>query len=295
MSAPAARPSPRPSAWRGMLFNIVFYGWTVLMVPVGVAGGLVSPAAARTVSRTWARGALCLLAAVVGLRHEVRGLENLPDGPVMFAVKHQSAWETLALNLVLRDPAFVLKQELTRIPGFGWILHRTGNIAVDRDGGSAALRAMVGEAKARARHRASAGPTIRASPRSTPRSAYRWCRWRSIPACSGHAAANGWHPARSPSNCVRRSLRGSGGGTSPPASRAISSRRRQRSSPRHARRPEPSPARHGGTHVDKFVDEKPVRQRTATGAVTSDVTTILPKDYCRSDACALTKPTALPI
>jgi 1-acyl-sn-glycerol-3-phosphate acyltransferase len=149
MSAPAARPSPRPSAWRGMLFNIVFYGWTVLMVPVGVAGGLVSPAAARTVSRTWARGALCLLAAVVGLRHEVRGLENLPDGPVMFAVKHQSAWETLALNLVLRDPAFVLKQELTRIPGFGWILHRTGNIAVDRDGGSAALRAMVGEAKAR--------------------------------------------------------------------------------------------------------------------------------------------------
>lgn len=141
--------APRPSIGRGILFNILFYSWTVVLLPVGVAAGIVSPAGTRAVSRFWARGALWLLAAVVGLGYTIRGRENLPAGPVMLAVKHQSAWETLMLNLVVRDPVFVLKQELTRIPGFGRILLRAGNIAVDREGGGAALRQMVTAAKAR--------------------------------------------------------------------------------------------------------------------------------------------------
>lgn len=137
------------SRWRGIAFNLAFYGWTVLLLPVGAIAGLCGPAAVRAVSRFWAQGALGLLGAIAGVRHRVVGREHLPAGPVMLAIKHQSAWETIALNLVLRDPAFVLKQELTRIPVFGWLLRRAGMIAVDRDGGAAALRGMVAAARAR--------------------------------------------------------------------------------------------------------------------------------------------------
>lgn len=138
-----------PTRWRGYIFNAAFYGWTTLIVPVCALAAAISPTALFAISRLWAHGTLGLLALIVGLRHQVRGLENLPDGPVMLAVKHQSAWETIALTIVLRKPVFVVKLELTRIPLFGWLLHRSGMIAVDRTGGASTLRGMVTSARAR--------------------------------------------------------------------------------------------------------------------------------------------------
>ncbi|MFB0922767.1 MAG: lysophospholipid acyltransferase family protein, partial [Alphaproteobacteria bacterium] len=90
-----------------------------------------------------------MLRITVGLTHEIRGHENIPVGPVLFAVKHQSAWETLVINLIIPDAAIVLKRELTRIPLFGWCLMRSRHIPIDREGGMSALRSMVSAARAR--------------------------------------------------------------------------------------------------------------------------------------------------
>ena len=49
---------------------------------------------------------------------------------------------------ILRAPAIVLKQELARIPVWGWAARRYGCIAVDRAGSATALRGMMREAKA---------------------------------------------------------------------------------------------------------------------------------------------------
>lgn len=135
--------------WRGLLFNVAFYGWTILLLPVGAVACAISPAAVWAVNRTWSRGSLFLLAVIVGLRHRTRGRHHVPDGPVMYAVKHQSAWETVSINLFVRNPVFVVKQELTRIPLFGMMLTRSGMIPVDRDGGAATLRTMLVAARAR--------------------------------------------------------------------------------------------------------------------------------------------------
>lgn len=138
------------SRWRGLAFNVTFYGWTIALIPIGLALAILAPQLLRPLSRLWAGGALRLLSGLVGLRHKIQGRENLPAGPFMLAVKHQSAWETLALNLMVRDPSFVLKRELTRIPVFGWLLSRIGMIAVDRTGGSTALRTLLAAARQRA-------------------------------------------------------------------------------------------------------------------------------------------------
>src|SRR5690606_35915002 len=95
-----------------------------------------------------ARGVLALLAAIVGLRHEVRGKENLPDGPVIVALKHQSAWETISILLLLRDPAVVYKRELHRIPLFGWFLLRMGMVPIDRGARGSAMRNLLRRARA---------------------------------------------------------------------------------------------------------------------------------------------------
>ena len=93
--------------------------------------------------RFWARSVLALLKATVGLDCEIRGLDRLPSGPCIIAMKHQSAWDTLILPVVLGDPAVVLKRELLWVPFYGWYAARAGSIAIDRGGRATALRRMV--------------------------------------------------------------------------------------------------------------------------------------------------------
>ena len=95
-----------------------------------------------------ARACRRLLAPLAGLTYEVRGRERIPATPAIFAFKHQSAWETLALHLLLADPAIVLKRELTQIPLFGWYLLHAGMIRIDRGGGARALRTLVEDGRA---------------------------------------------------------------------------------------------------------------------------------------------------
>lgn len=100
----------------------------------------------------WERGIQGLLRIIVGLDHEVRGEGRRPDGAAIYALKHQSAWDTITAHLLIDDPAIVLKQELTRIPIFGSCLLHAGMIKVDRGHGTRALRSMIeGGRKAAAR------------------------------------------------------------------------------------------------------------------------------------------------
>ena len=133
---------------RSLLFNLALWLWTGLLVIVALP--LLAAPRERMVAlgRLWQQGAQALLARLAGLTYEVRGRERVPDSPAIFAFKHQSAWETLALHPLLGDPVIVLKRELTRIPLFGRYLLHAGMIGVDRAGGARALRALVEDARA---------------------------------------------------------------------------------------------------------------------------------------------------
>ncbi|WP_340115914.1 lysophospholipid acyltransferase family protein [Pelagibius sp. 7325] len=138
------------TALRSLLFNGFFYGWTALCVFAGLPLLLGPRAGIYYLGRVWAHPIIAALGILCGLRYRVRGRENLPDGAVLIAAKHQSAWDTIIFSILLWDHSFVLKQELTRIPLFGLYLIRAGLIPVDRKGGAKALRKMVAAAKAAA-------------------------------------------------------------------------------------------------------------------------------------------------
>ena len=134
---------------RALAFNIAFFGVTALL-GVGALPVLLAPReTAMRFGRFWARCVLALLKAIVGLDGEIRGAEHLPRGACLIAMKHQSAWDTLILPIVLGDPAVVIKRELLWLPFYGWYAARAGSIPIDRRGGAGALRRMV----AAARHR----------------------------------------------------------------------------------------------------------------------------------------------
>ena len=133
---------------RAALFNVLAGLWTLLlMLAMLPAAAFVSPGGMRRFARFWMRGLQALLRVVAGLSYEVRGLENLPDRPVIIASKHQSAWETVFFHLVRVDTVIGLKHELTRIPLFGWYLMIARNIRIDRGGAAKALRSLTQGAK----------------------------------------------------------------------------------------------------------------------------------------------------
>jgi 1-acyl-sn-glycerol-3-phosphate acyltransferase len=104
-------------------------------------------------SRRWSVLVFWGLRVIAGIGFEVRG--KVPRDGVLVAAKHMSMWDTLALYLVLDDPAVVLKRGLTWIPFYGWYVLKAGSIAVDRKGGAQALRRMAAEAKRVIRQRRS--------------------------------------------------------------------------------------------------------------------------------------------
>lgn len=136
---------------RSAAFFVYLVAWTiVLSVGIPWLAFRAEPARIRRFSRVWSRGVAWGLSHIVGLSYREIGRENLPAGPALYVVNHQSAWETLVLNLLIPDVAFVLKEELYRYPIFGWYLRRAPMIAIDRAGGASAMKKMFREGRAAA-------------------------------------------------------------------------------------------------------------------------------------------------
>lgn len=97
--------------------------------------------------KAWAYATAFLLWLCLGVRHQFLGTPPPCGQPALVAGKHQSAWETITLALVLDRPAFVLKRELAWIPVLGWYMVKMRMVPIDRSRGSRALRRMLRAAK----------------------------------------------------------------------------------------------------------------------------------------------------
>jgi len=86
-----------------------------------------------------------------GVKYKVDGLEHLRDieGPLVVLSKHQSAWETFFLQGLFWPASTVLKQELLKIPFFGWGLAALRPIAIDRSNPREALKQVKTQGQAR--------------------------------------------------------------------------------------------------------------------------------------------------
>jgi len=132
---------------RALAFNIAFFGVTAVLGVAALPLLLAPRRTAMRFGRLWAQCVLALLKAIVGLDGEIRGIEHLPPGACLIAMKHQSAWDALILPVLLGDPAVVIKRELLWLPFYGWYAARAGSITIDRRGGAGALRRMVAAAR----------------------------------------------------------------------------------------------------------------------------------------------------
>jgi 1-acyl-sn-glycerol-3-phosphate acyltransferase len=134
---------------RSFIFNL---GMWIFTIPFTTIGLLTFPFPALTRYRflsLWARCMLWWLRISCGLSFNVKGRENIPNSPSIILCKHQSAWETLALQLIFPPQVWVLKRSLLLIPFFGWALALTSPIAINRAAGREALKQLVTQGKDR--------------------------------------------------------------------------------------------------------------------------------------------------
>ncbi|MBC7986595.1 MAG: 1-acyl-sn-glycerol-3-phosphate acyltransferase [Sphingomonadaceae bacterium] len=131
---------------RSLAFYLVFYGGTVFFVAAALIGAAVGERPMQRVIRAWSRFHGWCVRRLLGIELRIEG--EMPEGPLLFAAKHEAMYETLELISLLDAPAIVLKQELTRIPAWGWLARQYGGIAVDRAGGASAMREMLRAARA---------------------------------------------------------------------------------------------------------------------------------------------------
>lgn len=134
---------------RSLLFFLWLYGlMTVMGVPWLLSFFLPRRALMQGI-KWYTMGVRWGLRVIAGVRTEFRGLENLPDDPVIYAAKHQCMWDVFIPFLMLTDPAIIMKQELVWYPGLGWFSLKAKMIRIDRAGTTRTLKKMIRQAKAR--------------------------------------------------------------------------------------------------------------------------------------------------
>ncbi len=128
---------------RSSLFKAVFYFWTALFCILYLPLMWLGRDDLIAFQRLWSHGVLVLLKVFMNISLEIKGQENISKGGALYAMKHQSSFDTFIMHTIVKKPAFVMKKELIKIPLYGSFCLKTGMIPVDRDGGLKELKTLI--------------------------------------------------------------------------------------------------------------------------------------------------------
>ncbi len=132
---------------RNLAFYPLFYGVSACLVLASLVAVVARRAWLRPIVSTWGRWHLWCVENLLGIEVVQEGI--VPDEPVLIAIKHESFFEAIDTPRLFGFPAVFAKQELFRIPGWGYSARIYGLVPVARDEGARALRAMIASAKDR--------------------------------------------------------------------------------------------------------------------------------------------------
>lgn len=125
---------------RSALFALLFYSMTVIILLLSLAALPIGYRLIAPLAETWSGLHRFLARWVLGQRIVVEG--QVPRGAHFIVCKHESMFETIDCIHMFDRPVVVAKRELGSIPVWGRIARAYGLLAIDREGGAKALRAI---------------------------------------------------------------------------------------------------------------------------------------------------------
>lgn len=128
-------------AIRTILYTVMFFGGSIFHAVTAFIGSLTSPSLMHWAVRGWARYQHFCGRWLLGIDVIIDG--DMANRPVLYAIKHESMYETIDMPRVFHRPSVVAKKQLFDIPFWGKAALAYGMIPVDREGGAGALRDML--------------------------------------------------------------------------------------------------------------------------------------------------------
>ncbi|MEX1251771.1 MAG: lysophospholipid acyltransferase family protein [Hyphomonas sp.] len=150
---------------RSYLFLAWLYGWMAVCGILYIPTVLFPRAVTQHALALYAQIVRVGLKLICGIETEIRGRENMVQGPAIYAGKHHCMLDVFIPFIIVRDSCHILKRELMWTPFLGWYALSTGMIPIDREGTSRTLKAIIAAGK----KRAAQGRTIVIFPEGTRR------------------------------------------------------------------------------------------------------------------------------
>ena len=126
---------------RSVVFYALFYTGSLLFVLGAITALIGSQSLLQNCAHGWARFHNICARIFLGIKVERRGA--LYEKPVIYAIKHESMFETIEVLNMFSCPAVVAKKELGNVPLWGYVARNYGMIFIDRSGGAKSLREML--------------------------------------------------------------------------------------------------------------------------------------------------------
>ncbi|MEM6667007.1 MAG: 1-acyl-sn-glycerol-3-phosphate acyltransferase [Pseudomonadota bacterium] len=121
---------------RAYLFSAAYWTLSVLYVLLALPF-LILPGrgVVRAIIKSYTRAMNLALRYLAGIKKDVRGRENLPEGAFIIAAKHQSWGDGFMVYPEVENLSFVTGDHLEKLPLVGGILRKLGAIVIDTCGG----------------------------------------------------------------------------------------------------------------------------------------------------------------
>lgn len=135
------------TALRSLLFTLVFYVGSLFIVLSALFASWFMPSSVLPIATLWSCYHRWCAHWLLGQRVRVEG--DLPIGPYLYIIKHESMFETIDILCLFKSPAVGAKRELFDIPIWGRVAQVYGLIPIERTAGASALRTLRAAAKDR--------------------------------------------------------------------------------------------------------------------------------------------------
>ena len=119
---------------RNFLFSFSFFSGIIFISIIFLPSLLLPQKIALFGGKLMGYWSQYCLKIILSTKIIIKGKDNMINNEKFFiASSHQSMFETFFLQTIFNSPVFILKNELIRIPVFGWYLKKIGSISIKRD------------------------------------------------------------------------------------------------------------------------------------------------------------------
>ena len=127
-----------------LLFVFIFFAFSIILYPIYYIIGLFNKERMHKISLATIQWVFRVILFISGVKVDVKGKENVPDGPVLYVANHRSDFDVLiGYSQVDRLTGFISKKEVKKVPFLSWWMYYMNCLFLDRNSVKEGLKTIL--------------------------------------------------------------------------------------------------------------------------------------------------------